>query len=492
MAVRDRNLFAWQAYVITMAFVSVGLLLGMFFLWRGYGDLSKKNADQSQQLTDARTQFTQSEERVERLMMMLGKRPGATEAEGQAMKAKFINDPVMGEVERDFEQQMELFAPNDPASDKNLLKLPQQLLETIRIRNQQVDEAREREKDLQKQLTDTVQSETAARQKAEAAQKKAEADLEAARQAHTAALAKVNQEKQETYAKFDAYQADMDKRYNALAAAKAAVDAEKKTLEETVAAQIEIINQYRKPDFAAPQGRITRVMDGGTSLWIDIGKRDGLRVGVPFSVIDESSINISEATPKATLTVVELIQDDMARARVENYNYRNPVVPGDKVYSPAWRPGRPVGFALVGMMDLNNDRRDDIELVRELIRIAGGRIDAEIDSKGQRNDKLPGMSPNTSWLVLGTDLTSTAGSSDQSTDAATRSREYAKFISEAQRNGIQNMSLDKLLGFLKTEGSGRTVSLGNRIRGEDFQIEALKRPPVSQGSVSEIFQKRTP
>ena len=29
MAVRDRNLFEWQAYVITMAFLSVGLLLGV-------------------------------------------------------------------------------------------------------------------------------------------------------------------------------------------------------------------------------------------------------------------------------------------------------------------------------------------------------------------------------------------------------------------------------------------------------------------------------
>jgi hypothetical protein len=493
MAVRDRNLFAWQAYVITMAFVSVGLLLGMFFLWRSYSDISKKYTEQGTRLTEASQKFTLSEQQVDRLLSMLGKKE-YTEAEMESLRAKFAADPLLGEVEKEFESLMKLFAPNDPASEKNLMKLPQQLLETIRIRNSQVNEAREREKMLQKEKEDTVQSETKARQDAVAAQNKAEADLEAARVAHASAITKLNEEKQEAFNKFDAYKSDMDKRYNALAAVKNSLDATVKKQAITIDEQKEIINQFRNPDFAAPQGEIIDVANGGTTVWINLGRVDGLRVGVPFSIIDEATINTTEATKKATMVVTKLIDNDMAQAKVDegSYSYSKPIVKGDKIYSPAWRPGRPVGFALVGMMDTNGDRRDDVEQVRELIRASGGKIDAEMDSSGVINDKLAGLSPNTSYLVTGTDVGIDTTNPDLRAEQVVKNTQYAKFMNEARSNGIQVISIDKLLGFLKTEGKSRTIPLGNRIRSEDFPIEASARPPVSNGTVSEIFQKRSP
>ena len=103
------------------------------------------------------------------------------------------------------------------------------------------------------------------------------------------------------------------------------------------------------------------------------------------------------------LVVTEVVDQHLARAKVEldNYDFRKTLLPGDKIYSPAWRPGRTVGFALVGMMDINGDNKDDANQVRELIRMSGGKVDAEVDSQGVRNNKLPGMTPNTSFLVLG-------------------------------------------------------------------------------------------
>ena len=63
MAVRDKNLVAWQAYVITMAFISVGLMLGMFFLYRTYADTAKKSADMSTKYNEALTEAKKSESR---------------------------------------------------------------------------------------------------------------------------------------------------------------------------------------------------------------------------------------------------------------------------------------------------------------------------------------------------------------------------------------------------------------------------------------------
>ena len=65
-------MFAWQAYVITMSFVSVGLLLGMFFLWRSYSDLNKKYESQAASLETKTTEGQQALLRVDRLMSMFG------------------------------------------------------------------------------------------------------------------------------------------------------------------------------------------------------------------------------------------------------------------------------------------------------------------------------------------------------------------------------------------------------------------------------------
>lgn len=492
MAVRDRNLFAWQAYVITMAFVSVGLLLGMFFLWRSYGDLKTQFQDQGTQLSTARSQYATSNERVERLRSMLGYGE-YTEADLTQMAAKFANDELLSEVEKDFAEQMKLFPPAQAANEKNLLKLPKFLLDTIRLRNEQIAAARDREETNQTEHVRAIQGERDARKAAVVKREAAEADLESARQTHAAEIDRLNKEKEDALAKFDRYKTDMDRQ-------KAKLNAEVQRLTkvstdqaETIQIQMDIINQFRNPDFAAPQGDIVKVANGGTEVWIDLGSDDGLRTGVPFSVIDESAINISEAVPKAKLVVTGIVSGDLCRARVIKSDFRNPVVTGDKVYSPAWRPGRTVGFALVGMMDVNGDRQNDIEQVRALIQLSGGKIDEEMDDNGNRRADGGGMTANTSFLVLGTDMTVKANASPELlAQQKAKAELYAKFVAEARQKGIIQISLDKLMGYLKTEGSDRTIPLGERIRAEDFPNRPSVARPFSRGKVSEQFQKRQP
>ena len=105
MAVRDRNMFAWQAYVITMAFVSVGLLLGMFFLWRSYSDLSKRYEDQGSQLSTAQTQVQLNDGRVDRMLSMMGY-GNYTQEDLDSMAQKFATDEKLGQVETDFDEKM--------------------------------------------------------------------------------------------------------------------------------------------------------------------------------------------------------------------------------------------------------------------------------------------------------------------------------------------------------------------------------------------------
>ena len=107
------------------------------------------------------------------------------------------------------------------------------------------------------------------------------------------------------------------------------------------------LTEYTSLDFANPQGKVIRTADGGTTVWINLGKDDGLREGVSFTVIDESTVNTSEATGKAHVVVTRVIPDHphLSQAKVTDYNPRSPIMVEDKVFSPAWRAARETGFA---------------------------------------------------------------------------------------------------------------------------------------------------
>jgi hypothetical protein len=482
MAVRDRNLFAWQAYVITMAFVSVGLLLGMFFLWRSYADLSKTSETDRTQLRDARGELTKSNDRVRRLKSMLGY-GSYTDEELKAMADAMQADAEIGEVEKDFAEQMKLFAKNDKESDKNLLKLPKYLMDTIRLRNQEIDRARKREQQIQKEQTDILQRETAARDDAQNKMREATQLLEAERATHSRLVASLNAEKEEIAKQFSAHKAVFDKQLQSQAAEIAALKTKTKQQADTIAEQLSVIKQFREDDFAAPQGKIIRVSDGGQVVWIDLGSEDGLREGVPFSVLDSTTAKVSKATPKARLQITRVIDAHLSQAKVTEYSIHKTILTGDLVYSPAWRPGRTVGFALVGSMDVNGDFTDDSEMVKELIRMAGGRVDAVLDSKLVSEGKL---GVGTQFLVIGADVSQAGETADQKE----RREKYAAFINEAKGFGATQMSLDNLMGYLKPRNSERTVPLGNRIRASDFQIQPLENPPSNPPPDS--FRPRNP
>lgn len=490
MAVRDRNLFAWQAYVITMSFVSVGLLLGMFFLWRSYSDLNKRLEDKNSQLATATTEFQTSEARVDRLMSMVGYGE-KTDDEMKEAATRFASDEKLGPVEKEFAQLMTLFAPGVVGSEKNLIKLPKYLLDTVRSRNEDIDKARERETQLMAENAATLDRETKARAAAEKAQKAAEADLATTRQQHSDAIAQLNAQKKEALDSFDSYKKEYESKLATLSNTNRELTDANTTLAETVEKKMDELTEYTNLDFANPQGKVTGTADGGNVVWINLGRDDGLREGVAFTVIDESEVNTTEAKGKAHMVITRVIEDHphLSQARVTDYKPTQPIMVEDKVFSPAWRPGRTIGFALVGEMDINGDYQDDINEVRDLIRRSGGKIDAEIDSKGNRVANLPGMSPNTEYLVLGSDLGIIKGGNPEE---LAKQAAYEKFRAEARRNGIIQISLDKLLGYLKADQAQKVVPLGDRIQGKDFPAELKIKPLSSTGKVSEIFEPRRP
>ena len=64
-----------------------------------------------------------------------------TQDEMKETAARFAADEKLGPVEKEFAEQMNLFAPNVNAGEKNLMKLPKYLLDAVRFRNEDIDKA---------------------------------------------------------------------------------------------------------------------------------------------------------------------------------------------------------------------------------------------------------------------------------------------------------------------------------------------------------------
>ena len=484
MAARDRNLFAWQAYVMTTSIISVGLLVGVFLLWRSYSDLSKRSAEMATQLAAANSETSKWDLRVKRLKSMLGY--GTHTADDiNFMKEQLKDDADMAEVEKNYATDMTVFGPNDEKKDYR--QFPISLLNTIRERNTQIAAARQLEQRLTKEKSDVVDRETKAREQAVKEKDQAVADLATTRQQHAQQLTQLNAEKDQIQGLVNKFKQDLEAKNAQIDAERNRLASESKKQQQTIDTQVERITSLLKEDFEEPSGTVINVAQGARQVWINIGSDDGLREGVSFVVLDESTLNVAEAKIKAEMVVEKVIAPHMAMARVTSQNFADPVLPGDVVYSPAWRKGRTVGFALVGLMDINGDGRDDRDSVRSVIENSGGRVDAQILPNGTQEGE---MDANTVKVVIGTDVKVGDNASNEQKERAQR---YAKFIGEARLLGINQMNLSNLMGYLKSKDDTRTVPLGSQTNAADFAPKSNGGlTPTTEGVVSELFRQRRP
>src|SRR6185437_12263166 len=106
------------------------------------------------------------------------------------------------------------------------------------------------------------------------------------------------------------------------------------------------------------------------------------------------------------------------------------MVEGDQIYTPLWHPGRSEGFGIIGFIDIDKDGTDDREMVRDLVRLNGGRVDAEDTPDGKQVGEL---NINTRYLVY--------GEQPQSKDVLEKA--YTKLQRDATRMGVRLISVGK-------------------------------------------------
>jgi hypothetical protein len=355
----------------------------------------------------------------------------------------------------------------------NYRTLPAYLLGAIARKNVSVADANDQTKQIQvaKDTDFTAQKNRA--DAAEAARDTARDDLGKEKTAFDTAKAAIDAEKNKIAAQITTDKAKAKAEFDKVAKERDAYVAQASDLQNTITIQkdrLETLEKSQVDLFENPDGKITWVNQKQQLVWLNLGRADGLMRQTNFSVYDHDENGVSNAEPKARLEVIRIVGDHLAEARILEDLPSNPILPGDIVHTPSWSSGQRIHFALAGMMDINKDGVSDFDLVKNIILLNGGVIDAELREDGTRG---PGtITVNTRYLVLG-ELPN-----EKSTQKAVD--EFSKIRTEADNAGTAKIDVQRLLEMMGWKAEERTVELaGSSGTGEFRKRSPGKKAPAT-------------
>ncbi|MCP4189638.1 MAG: hypothetical protein GY768_03305 [Planctomycetaceae bacterium] len=388
-------------------------------------------------------------------------------------------DTPLPEIKTQYEKDMQTFAGGLIEVERTYKELPAHLLKALQDRNEQIQTLNEQNNKLTADLKATetqLQSEVANWKKKQA---ETDANLKKTRDEFAGERNRLNQEK-------SSIAGQIDKTRNQLTNLRTKSTQEIEDLNKEVSNQRSIIqrrdeqlDEFTTLSFETPDGKIEWVNPKTGIVFLNLGSDDGLRPQVTFSVYGVDVNNLAQEERKATIEVTRIVNENLAEARITEDDADNPVMPADVIYTPLWNANSAMHFALAGSMDINDDGRDDREIVKRLILLNNGTIDAE-EQGGEINGK---MTHHTRYLIIG-DRPSVG--TDGVADTASQNA-WTKMLNDATELGVEQISFDRLLDFIGYDGEKRTIPLGRNVRGADFEGSAESKEP--SGSV---FRQRKP
>ncbi len=485
MVARDDSVIR-GSLIACLIFLVLSLALNVF-LYQSSNTQTQEASNARDQLNTVQTNLRTLETQASRMKAMLGV-GGFTEAEIEEMKSNTSADPEMQQIEDQFAKDMAYFGTDKEAGERNYPALPTYLIDALRTRNESyilaTDEAKQAKDERDTGIQNARDQQTLAENQRDDANKK----LVTLSDQFDEDRARMNQEKEETrdqlaktvleFTQFRTKAADENNR----------LAQKSRQLQGTIDTQKLELNRYRADKFETTQGEIRYVVRGGNVVNINLGSADALRPGVTFGVIDGDETRLQDAKVKATVQVTQIQGPHLAQARVvARPEIRNPIIPGDKVYSPFWAPGRVVKIALAGNIDVDGDMRPDNEAIKGQIKAAGAEVAAEISTSGAVQGTLDA---SIRFLVVGDAPNPADG---EMTDAQAQQVAAMGLIrAKAAELGLTVIPAWKLQNYLRTLDDTLTTPLGSAARADDFPPESKNNANFSRlpTDIAEIYKKQ--
>ncbi len=211
----------------------------------------------------------------------------------------------------------------------------------------------------------------------------------------------------------------------------------------------QVVKKFREiPTETGVDGRIVSVAEQGQVAYADLGKDDGVLLGMTFSIFSPSELGKTEPKPKASCRVVKIMPNS-CQLRIYELQGDNPVVAGDLLHNPVYDRQRRMRFVLVGKMDTDGDGFDDTEELKALIQEFGGRIDDDLTV--QADYLIVGEEPP---VPAPPDPTAPPQQQQEYQQARQRFIKYTEFKARAENFSIPILNLNRFMGLVGIAGQG--------------------------------------
>ena len=457
-----------QIALIIFVILTILLSVTTFMFFRSYTEESQRSADASKRASTAETAARSADADLVTIRGIIGVSDKATMSEIQETKTKDMQNfaPTAPEETQRYHQAMEFLASTLDAKTKELVDARMQ------IQTEQDERAKV-------EASAKVQVD-AALKKIEAAEK-ARADAEKQFKDEREKMLADNQGLKDQFAAkneaFTKLESETSKQIGELTAEITKLKMRNTDLVEE--------NQELDPTsgFEVPDGEIVWVNQKTRTAYINVGSADGLHRQTTFSVVGSGEAIGTDQKTKGRLEVVNVLRPHFAECKILQDELLHPMVEGDKIYTPLWHPGRGEGFAIIGFIDIDGDGYDGRPQIRDMVRMNGGRIDAE-DDPTQKTPKQTGeLTRDTRYLIVGKP-------SDQK---EILQGAWTKMIEDARQLGVRTLTVDKFLDQIGWVDQKEVLRFGRRGNAEDVPAAAPDGGrPQSSGSVSGVFRVRRP
>lgn len=279
---------------------------------------------------------------------------------------------------------------------------------------------------------------------------------------------------------------------------------------------LEIIEKTRKntPD---PADGLIRLVDNVNRLvWINLGEADNLPKRLTLSVYSKNSGGVGQGTHdiKASIEVTRTLGPHLAECKIREDDILRPITKGDLVYTPAWSSGVKERFSFVGLIDLDGDKKYELDRkqLQHIIADANAEIGGQVDNQGVFEGK--NIDVNTKFLVVGhipspTDFPEV----EKQNQAKEIQRNLKKMREQARERGVRVISLKDFLAYMGhvpsrrlwlpgedvpwqlksgAHSTGVNQTIGNRVSsGTNSAIYSKSKrlkQPKSSGQTSKLFK----
>ena len=236
-----------------------------------------------------------------------------------------------------------------------------------------------------------------------------------------------------------------------------------------------------------PKGKIVSIDSTGFMPFINLGSADNVKAGLTFAVYAVAPDGSPTKQRKGSLEVTRVVGDHLAQGRLtyagetsrerDAARQKDPLIPGDLIYNPAWSSSLKQHVAVVGIIDLTAEGKTEnaetqmrklVEFMRNL-ETQNMIVDAYLDLKDL---KIKGeINRQTDYLIQG-ELPD-AGRGNKDTDPRAErheaiSRKMNEMNKQAQSNAVTGITLRKFMSV-----TGQRLPRGLEPEGPNYNFRSI-------------------